>query len=261
MAEHGSAVLPSHPDLTSEPVRPWRLTLIGGFVLEGHGVVVDTPASAQRLLALLALRGPVSRSVAAGTLWPDGTEEHALGSLRTTVWRLRRRCDRLLAVTADQIALADDVALDTVAFLRLAHRLIDGGTRAGPIRPDDLGEVRRLAGELLPGWDEDWACFPREHVRQLHLHVLEELSARLVVVGRYAAALDVAHRAVALDPLRESGHCAVISAHLAEGNYAEALRAYRRFARISVDELGFEPTPHMRHLLGRPLRVVQEVRA
>ena len=32
----------------------------------------------------------MSRPVLVGTLWPEATEEHAGGSLRTTLWKLPR---------------------------------------------------------------------------------------------------------------------------------------------------------------------------
>lgn len=230
-----------------------RLSLIGSFAVCSRGGAPDLPASAQRLLALLALEGPSSRSTVAGRLWPDVLEEHALGSLRTTVWRLRRRCDGLIASTGERIALAPGVEVDVHAFLALTRRVLDAGDPAGD-RVRDLAAVRAGAGELLPGWDEDWVAFPREQVRQLRLHALEALSAQLLRLGRCASALDAALAAVQLDPLRESAHCAVVAAHLAEANHTEAVRAYRSFARLSVAELGVGPSPRLRGLLGAPPR-------
>lgn len=251
-----------------------RVTLLGTFTVHAGGAAVDLPVSARRLLALLAVEGPTTRSGAAGTLWPEVTEEHALGSLRTTMWRLRQRCGSLVDLAGERVALAPGVQVDLQGFLDLARRLIDadpvgagGGPGAGPGRrrtdaswdataaAADLAAVRGLVGDLLPGWDEDWVCFPREHVRQLRLHVLEVLAGRLLQLGRCAPALDAALAAVHLDPLRESAHCAVIAVHLAEGNHGEAVRAYRRFARISRAELGVEPSHRLRALLDRGARV------
>src|SRR4029077_18810447 len=48
--------------------------------------------------------------------------------------------------------------------------------------------------------------------------------------------------AVAGEPLRESSHRAVIRAHLADGNVAEAVRQYRLCRRLLNDHLGLEPS-------------------
>ncbi|MFF0086753.1 hypothetical protein ACFYR1_44820 [Streptomyces canus] len=69
-------------------VIPSQLRLLGQFRLESAGGPVGLCGNAQRLLALVGLRGRVSHSVLAGTLWPDATEEHARDSLRTTLWKL-----------------------------------------------------------------------------------------------------------------------------------------------------------------------------
>ena len=49
-------------------------------------------------------------------------------------------------------------------------------------------------------------------------------------------------RVVELDPLRESGQRALISAHLAEGNVVEARRSYAACRRVLQTELGLAPS-------------------
>ena len=83
------------PASTSEPaaVEPAQLALMDGFTLRSGGAVQRLSASAQRLVALVALRGgAISRQRAAFTLWPDASEAHAYGSLRTALFRLRAVC-------------------------------------------------------------------------------------------------------------------------------------------------------------------------
>ena len=62
-----------------------QVELLGAFRLAVDGIDVDLAAGSQRLVALLALRGRCSRSRVAGTLWPDSTEQRALGCLRTAI--------------------------------------------------------------------------------------------------------------------------------------------------------------------------------
>jgi DNA-binding SARP family transcriptional activator len=47
---------------------------------------------------------------------------------------------------------------------------------------------------------------------------------------------------VAVEPLRESAHRALIGAHLAEGNRVEALRQLARLRHLLREELGVEPS-------------------
>ncbi|MCT9078058.1 AfsR/SARP family transcriptional regulator [Streptomyces fulvoviolaceus] len=222
----------SHPGPAAAP----QLQLLGRFRLE-HDGPVEVSASARRLLAYLGLHRYATRTVLAGTLWPEVPEARAHGSLRTTLWRLHRDWrSRPLVVSSgrDTLALADAVAVDI--------RVLDDGAREMP--PGLLFE-----GDLLPGWDEDWVLFERERLRQVRLHALDTLSGRLLARGRHAPALAAALESIRIDPLRESGHRAVVAVHLAEGNTAEAVRSYRAFATLLRAELGLPPSPLFTTLL------------
>lgn len=221
-----------------------RLDLLDGFRLEADGSRVDALASAQRLLAFLALRGPVARVVAAGTLWGDVPEEHALGSLRTTMWRCNRTIPGLVAVDRSQLSLAGFVRVDVTELVGGATLVLGDWNANGSIPM-----LRR--GELLPGWYEDWVIFERERIRHLRLHALEAAADRLAAHGHYAASLELALEAVRSEPLRESAHRAVIAVHLAEHNVAEALREYERFRTLLVDQLGIEPSQNLTDMVFR----------
>jgi len=96
----------------------------------------------------------------------------------------------------------------------------------------------------------------RERLRQIRLHALEKLSALLSDAGRHSDAIRAALAAIRLEPLRETAHRALIEAHLAEGNWSEARRQFRRCQRLFREELGIEPTASMRRLLETGLPVV-----
>jgi SARP family transcriptional regulator, regulator of embCAB operon len=82
--------------------------LLGGFGLSDGRVDIAIAEGPQRLLAFLALRKrPVRRTLAAGALWPDVSQEHAGSSLRSTLARLDEGARSALAVTASQLAIAD----------------------------------------------------------------------------------------------------------------------------------------------------------
>lgn len=228
------------PDGRSHRDTSARLALLGGFALTSAGQAIQLPAPAQRLVAYLALQEqPRSRAHVAGSLWLDSSQERALASLRSAVWRARS-CDvALLDLTAGQLSLADGVRVDAREVAGAAHRLID--------EPSDCDEreflLAPMTKELLPDWFDDWAVLERERLRQLFLHGLEAMTRRMSALGRHANAIEAGTAAVQHEPLRESAHRTLIEAHLAEGNRNEALRQYRSYCRLLREELGLGPSP------------------
>lgn len=219
-----------------------RLTLLGTFELECAGVHVHLPMSAQRLVAFVALQEyPVLRGYAAGSLWPDTSEERAHANLRSALWRLHRCGHRVIAATGDQLRLEPDVRVDFRETEALARRALIGDAV-------EL-ELSALAGDLLPDWYEEWVLLERERFRALRLRMLDTLCERLILAGRLDDALDAGHAAVAGEPLRESAHRALVRVHLAEGNTGEAIRQYRLFRRLLLEHLGLEPSGRMEELM------------
>jgi DNA-binding SARP family transcriptional activator len=128
-------------------------------------------------------------------------------------------------------------------------------TRVMTTSPDTAEHQRILsAGELLPGWYDDWVLFERERLRQLRLRTLEVLASHYTESRQFGPALDAALESVRIEPLRESAHRAVVAVHLAEGNVVEALRHYHGFRDLLFDELGIDPSPEFTAMLpGRAL--------
>ena len=234
-----------------------RVNLLDGFTVDLgiRGVVSvgeDVPHAVQRLLAHVSLARRVARTAAAGSLWPEASEAHAQGSLRSALWRMQKALPGLVVASGDSLVLADSVEVDVHELSTWARRALDGDADAeGWHTAED-----HLSGELLPGWYDDWVLLERERLRQLRFHALEATSQRLLGAGRFAEALESAYAAVRAEPLRESPHRIVVRVHLAEGNVGEALRAFEEFRQLLADELGVQPTPGMSNLLaevaGRP---------
>lgn len=210
-----------------------QLHLLGRFRLEYGAAAVDVCAGGRRLLAYLGLHRQATRTVLAGTLWPDATEERAQGSLRTTLWRLHRGRGLLVRSDRDTLRLGDSVVVDAHALIESAQRVVSG---------DRVPHHLFFDGDLLPGWDEHWVVFERERLRQLRLHALDALAGQFITQGHHALALEAALESVRMEPLRESAHRLVVAAHLAEHNVAEAVRHFRAFRDLLHQELGLEPS-------------------
>ena len=228
----------------------FRVGLLDGFALErGRGgvysVVEGLPRCAQRLIAYLGLRSRPTRAAVAGELWPEVPEDHAHGSLRSALWRVQKVAPGLVDGSGGALALAAGVRVDVWQFKEWAQRTLDPTADVdGAMAPESA-----LAGELLPGWYDDWVVLERERLRQLRLHALEMLADKLASAGRHSEAVQAACAAVRAEPLRESAHRALVRVHLAEGNLVEAVRAYHCFRDLVAHELGVAPTEHMEVLM------------
>jgi DNA-binding SARP family transcriptional activator len=234
-----------------------RISLFDGFSVQlgddpRLGAGDDLPRGVQRLVAHVCLSGRPPRATIVGHLWPDAPEACAHGSLRSALWRLQRVAPGLVHASGTVLSLAEGVQVDVHALEDWARRVRDPACCLLDVDVPDVG----LRGELLPGWYDDWVLLERERLRQLRMHALEAVAARLAVAGRYGDALQAAYAAVRAEPLRESAHRTVIKIHLAEGNAAEARRAYEQFRVVLADELGVHPSEHMTRLVAalRPPR-------
>ena len=226
-----------------------ELSLLGGFVFSvGGDALLGVSAGSQRLLAFLAVRDrAMTRNHVAGTLWPESTDDHAGASLRSAVSRLQGPARAAVTVTAADLSLAQDVAVDVRHSQLLARRLID---RDGARSDGDIGaaSVSALSDDLLPGWYEDWAVIAAEDWRQLRLHALEAVAARLTDAGRLAEAAAAALAAVRAEPLRESARAALIRVHMAQGNQSAAHGEFERYRVLLRAEIGVEPTARLSQL-------------
>ncbi|TDV48780.1 DNA-binding SARP family transcriptional activator [Actinophytocola oryzae] len=222
------------------------LTLFGGFQLQVDGAVVKLAVGAQRLVAFLAVGGPSLRTRIASALWGDGPEHRAQARLRTTIWRVNNLVPGLVTSRQGLLVVADFVDSDVRRFAAEARAQLSGGAEPSTATLE-LG-----AGELLPGWEDDWVRFERDRFKQLQLHMMEAIAAFLRARGDYGIALDIALHAVRADPLRESARRAVIDVHLAEGNHVEALREYRRFHNELLSQIGVRPSRSLSQLVFAP---------
>ncbi|HWG72634.1 MAG TPA: bacterial transcriptional activator domain-containing protein [Acidimicrobiales bacterium] len=186
------------------------------------------------------------RNQIAGTLWPESSEEHAGASLRSAVSRLDGPARRAVKVTSQDLGLHEGVVVDVRHSQALARRLIDRSASEGDMA---LPAVSSLSSDLLPGWYDDWAVIAAEDWRQLRMHALEAVAARLTDADRLAEAATAALAAVRAEPLRETARAALIRVHMAEGNQSAALGELERYRVLLRAELGIEPTSRLTELL------------
>jgi DNA-binding SARP family transcriptional activator len=111
----------------------------------------------------------------------------------------------------------------------------------GPPRIDDLLSLYR--GPLLgPGPAPDWAIGPREQLRSRFLRAVAAAGEAAEVAGRWQEAIAVYERGLEQDNLAEDLYRGLMRCHIALGESANALRAYRRCRDILSIVLGVKPT-------------------
>jgi len=143
-------------------------------------------------------------------------------------------------------ARRNGVAVDVREMMGVLKQLRGQGGDADVVDAVDPGA---MGDELLPDWYDDWVIVDRERLRQLRLHVLDSMCRQLSSRGLHFEAIDVGLMAIAAEPLRESAHRALIEAHLAERNVAEARRQYVSYALLLRDAGCGTPSPSLTQLL------------
>ena len=239
-----------------------QLVLLGGFQARAAGQEIDVPGRKERaLLAFLAIPAgePRSRDKLAGLLWSDRGDSQARDSLKQAVFKLRRSLDGvqpspLLAdrefVSLERAAVAVDVA----EF----EQLIGEGTT------DSLARAAALyRGDLLDGLDlrdaafDEWLLMERQRLRDLAREALAKLVDRHMASGAHDQAAAAARRLLAIDPLREVAHRALMQIYAAQGQTALALKQYQLCRDALQSELGVRPEAETERLH----RAIQEKRA
>jgi DNA-binding SARP family transcriptional activator len=242
-------------DGSETPAHRFRLALLNGFELTRGGDPIPLSSGSQHLLAYLAVNDRlIRRAHIAGMLWADVSDVRAAGNLRSALWRLRMAGLDLVGAHGNCLRLSALVTVDIREASRLIKVVQDPAADPSVICLEEFA----FGAELLPGWYQDWVVLERERQRQICLHLLESLCETWTRAGHYEKAVMAGLAAVASEPLRESAHRALIGAHLAEGNLAEAARQYEIYRTVLFEELRLEPSAGLTSLLqGYDLQGIQ----
>lgn len=233
-------------------------------ILGSLAVTVDGARTEERLLGgrqgrlvfvalVLHRQSALPREQLAEMVWPGGLPPSWEPSLRTLVSKVRALfaaaglTDSSVVSSAFgcyQLRLPAGTVVDAehaVAMLGRARQALEAGDIADTTVTADA--VRILRRPLLPGCGGEWVEHQRTVLRgqlarawELHGEVL--LRQRSPVDASAAA-----EESLVVEPYRESTYRLLMTAHVAAGNRAEALRAYERCRRLLADELGVDPAP------------------
>jgi DNA-binding SARP family transcriptional activator len=216
-----------------------RVRLLGppGVERDGRPVAPDT-RKAIALLAYLAVTGQAQgRDRLAALLWPEADQERARGALRRTLSALRG----VLGgehLSTDGLKVSLDVAGLECDVTRFRALLADGRL---------VDASRAYTGDLLSGFSlkdcvefDEWQAREADALRRELAGALERLAQEEPDPAR---AVAYAQRWLALDPLHEPAHRALVRLHGRAGDRAAAIRQYRECVRLLDRELGVTPLP------------------
>ncbi len=184
-----------------------KVCLLGRFRVVVDGADCQTPHSSARVIVLLALEGPSSRSCLAGTLWPNTAETQALANLRTALWRLRRSGLNPVEEEVSVLSLPGAVRVD--------------------YRTDRDADA--LMSDLLPHWSEPWLTLHQARWRQVRLHALDQICIDHLAARDWHAARAIAEMVVRQHPSRETAVRHLIAACVGQGDTTSARQAIENF--------------------------------
>ena len=192
---------------------------------KGDGQVLINSKTAV-LLARLALQPGRSqdRKRLTELLWPDRGEAQSLASLRQSLWILRKAVGELdpPPIIADRSSIRIDPAsvdIDTIDF----EQLLRSGTRSDLERAAEIYRGDYLAEVDLDDMDlQGPLLFERQRLRDLHLSALKSLIRLSADAGELEGALAIAQKSLAIDPVQEDVHAAIIRLHRDAGRLGAA---------------------------------------
>ena len=230
-----------------------RVVTMGGLAVRTHNgnALSLRTRKAEALFAYLALTGaPVRRAAACALLWGDVPSDQARHSLRQTLTTIRTA---LSAAGVHVLLVGHDVIDLDFRQIRVDLRAAERLVRRGTVKA--LGLACALCrGDLLAGFHlnetgfERWLQPERARVRQLSIETHDDYANRLMKRADDRAAMEVARRLLALDPLHERAHRTLMTLYARHGQMSASLRQYELCAAMLRRKLGVEPSTETQRL-------------
>ena len=205
------------------------------------------------LLAYLSLspQNP-TRETLASMFWPEHDQQHALASLRRSLYSLAKSLPPgLLEADREKIGLRreDWLQVDVEEFREQLAFAKEHTHPPNQVCPDCLSSLEKAAaiykGDFLegfnlkdcPGFDE-WQFYQRESLRSEYASALEKLAAYYQDQSEWEKAIGYARCWVALDRLNETAQRMLIGLYNQSGQRSMALRQYEILIESAAKRAG-----------------------
>ncbi len=242
-----------------------RFRLLGPLAVDSEAGFVDLGPPKQRaVLAILLLHAneivPTERII--DLVWgenPPRTAEHSVQIYISSLRKLLSDGSPTGLIETRPPGYLLNVPREAVDALRF-ERLTREGLAA--VRAGDDQRGRPMLEKAVAAWTaapladfayDEFAQGYIRSMRELRSDGLEALAGVYLDQGNLEEARDLARQAIEADPLREEPRRVMMLALYRSGRQAEALRHYGDYQKLLSEELGLEPSDHLRDLEERVL--------
>jgi DNA-binding SARP family transcriptional activator len=236
-----------------------RLALLGSFsasvLAEKEEQILQMSSRPACLLSFLALgRGKYfNRWQLLQTLWGDNSESSSLGTINTTLWRLRKNLEQSSVNVEDYIVSnhqgaiglngSGEIWLDVEEFDQLINT---GLTKPlNQITPADQQNLETALmfyrGDFLSDFRDGWTITKREHYRRTYLNTLGRLMVISALKHDFIASIHYGKAILDLDPLREDVHRELMRYYVLSGQRALALKQFENCRHMLKREMAINP--------------------
>lgn len=236
-----------------------RIELLGGLRVyqEERLITRFQTQKTAALLAYIALHKGRSfpREFIAELLWPDGDPTAIRNRLNQAVSSLRRQLhppgsDPGYVIDADHSKISINpktITTDVEDFFAAIKRAQDCETEEDEM-PALEAAVAAYGGDFLDGYYEEWALLERVRLADQYTHALSRLIRLYADRGRLSDAIEVASKRLALDPLEERNHRALMRLYVMAARPQSALSQFDELDRALASD-GRTPSPKALKLL------------
>ena len=212
------------------------------------------------LLSCLAynIDKPLPRDELIEMLWPDAGMDQARNSLSQSLSSLRGLLEppgtspgSVLEASRHSVRiLSEQCTTDVMEFRSLLKSAQSAATRKDEEQWEKFARqaVAMFSGEFLPGYYEDWAIVPREHLREEAVSMIEGLIKLEMERQEWSRALDLVLQCLTIDSTREAVYQQGIRLYDKLDQPDAAVGLYRTCERSLASVLGIKPSEQTRTL-------------
>lgn len=195
---------------------------------------------------LLAKKRSVSNEEILEALWPDFSLELSSSAMKTNVYRLRQ------ALFFDCIQVNDSgycinpavsVAFDVDDFRKCLKSAVASKLSREDRQQYLLQAVELHEGPFLGGYDSEWCDELRSDLEARYHAALMHLSSYQAAGGNFQQAVELLEKVIEADPYNEEAQYQCIQNYVNCEEPYIALQKLRKFAKLSVEELGCNLPP------------------
>ena len=229
-----------------------EVKFLGQFIVLQDGKPIQIPTrNAQSLFAFLVLNAGKShrRESLAGLLWPDSSEENARSNLRHELWRLRKA----LEAERETCFFVDDLSItfNSSCNYSLDVKKLEEAPLSSNIADELIGPLSGYAGDLLPGFYDEWVHLERDRVYAVFEARVIRLLELLQSEGRWPDVLEWGTRWISFGRWPEPAYRALMTAYANSGDLSKAAATYERLNQGLQKDLGVKPSEQTHRLYTR----------